>query len=142
MNKAILVGRLTKDPDSRATSGGTPVCTFTIAINRRFANQQGERVADFIPIVAWRSLAENCSRYLKKGSNVAVVGSIQVRNYDANDGTKRYVTEIIADEVQFLDSKSSGQPSEGKPASNAPGPAAEEQDIPGFSVIEDDDLPF
>ena len=140
MNKAILVGNLARDPESRATQSGTPVCTFTVAVNRRYTNQQGTREADFIPVVTWRGLAENCSRFLRKGSKVAVVGSIQVRNYDANDGTKRYVTEIIADEVQFLDSKSSGQSAEGKPpAEEAP---AEDQDIPGFSVIEDDDLPF
>ena len=143
MNKAILIGRLTKDPDSRATSGGTPVCSFTVAVDRRFTNQQGERTADFIPVVAWRGLAETCTRFLKKGSQVAVLGSIQTRSYDANDGTKRYVTEIVADEVQFLGSKgTTGQPGEGRPTGPNPAPAADDQDIPGFSVIEDDDLPF
>ena len=85
------------------TNGGVSVCTFSIAVQRRFANQQGERPADFFNIVCWRGLADNCGKYLHKGSKVGVHGSIQNRSYEAQDGTKRYVTEIIADEVEFLE---------------------------------------
>ena len=99
MNRATLIGNLTRDPDLRMTNGGVSVCTFSIAVQRRFANQQGERPADFFNIVCWRGLADNCGKYLHKGSKVGVHGSIQNRRYEAQDGTKRYVTEIIADEV-------------------------------------------
>ena len=141
MNKAILIGNLTRDPEARATSSGTSVCSFTVAVTRRFANQAGERVADFIPVVAWRGLADTCIRYLHKGSKVAVCGMIQTRSYDAQDGTKRYVTEIVADEVQFLDTKGSSPAQE---PMNSPAPAPQFNDeVPGFTVIEDDDdLPF
>ena len=103
MNRATLIGNLTRDPDLRMTNGGVSVCTFSIAVQRRFANQQGERPADFFNIVCWRGLADNCGKYLHKGSKVGVHGSIQNRSYEAQDGTKRYVTEIIADEVEFLE---------------------------------------
>lgn len=102
MNKAIIIGNLTRDPELRVTQQtGTAVCTFTVAVSRRF-QRDGENQADFIPVVVWRAAAENCSKYLRKGSQVAVCGSIQTRSYDAQDGTKRYVTEIVADEVKFL----------------------------------------
>lgn len=132
MNKAIIIGNLTRDPDARATPSGISVCTFTVAVQRRFTNAQGERDADFIPVVTWRALADQCAKYLRKGRMVAVFGAIQTRNYEANDGTRRYVTEIVADEVRFLDKTHI----EDKPAQ---GPS---DDIPGFSVVEDDDLPF
>ncbi len=109
MNKCILIGNLTRDPELRTTtSTGVSVCSFTIAISRRNArnaNNNGENArqdADFIPIVTWRELAENCAKYLRKGSQVAVYGSIQTRTYDAQDGTRRYVTEVVASEVKFL----------------------------------------
>lgn len=102
MNKAFLIGRLTHDPELRTTPSGVAVCTFRLAISRRFANQQGVREADFINIVVWRGLGENCAKYLIKGSQCAVAGSIQTRSYDAQDGTKRYATEVVADEVEFL----------------------------------------
>lgn len=105
MNKCLFIGRLTKDPDSRTTTNGIAVTTFTIAVDRKYKDQSGEKQTDFIPIVTWRGTAENCSRYTAKGSLVAVVGSMQTRSYEAQDGSKRYVTEIVADEVQFLDSK-------------------------------------
>ena len=102
MNKAMIIGNLTRDPELRVTQQtGTAVCTFTVAVSRRF-QRDGENQADFIPVVVWRVAAENCSKYLRKGSQVAVCGSIQTRSYDAQDGTKRYVTEIVADEVKFL----------------------------------------
>ncbi len=106
MNRSILVGRITKDPELRTTSNGIPTTTFSIAVNRPFSSQGGEREADFITIVAWRKQAENVCKYCNKGSLVGVDGRIQTRNYDAQDGTKRYVTEIIADSVTFLGSKS------------------------------------
>jgi single-strand DNA-binding protein len=107
MNKCVLLGNLTRDPELKTTTSGRSVCNFTIAVSRRFTNQNGEREADFIPIVVWGKQAENCAKYLRKGSQCAVAGSIQVRNYEANDGSRRYVTEVIADEVQFL-ARSSG----------------------------------
>ena len=105
MNKCILIGNLTKDPEISTTSNGVSVCRFTLAVTRRYSNSEGERDTDFINIVAWRSLADNCHKFIKKGSKVAVVGNIQSRSYDATDGTKRYVTEIVAEEVEFLTTK-------------------------------------
>lgn len=103
MNKVFLIGRLTRDPELRYTSSNIASATFSIAVNRNFANQNGEREADFINIVVWRKAAENVKNYLTKGSQVAIDGRIQTRTYDAQDGTKRYVTEVVADNVQFLD---------------------------------------
>lgn len=106
LNKAILIGRLTKDPEVRYTQSGTAVCTFTLAVDRKFAKKDsGQPTADFIPIVAWRKLAEIIGNNLVKGRRISVEGRIQVRSYDAQDGSKRYATEIVADEVEFLDSK-------------------------------------
>lgn len=93
MNKVILIGRLTRDPELRTIANGTPTATFSLAVDRNFTNQQGEREADFINCVVWRKQAENLAKYCTKGSQVAVEGRIQTRNYDAQDGTKRYVTE-------------------------------------------------
>ena len=108
MNKVILIGRLTKDPELRTIASGNATTSFTIAVNRNFTNQNGEREADFINCVAWRKQAENVAKYCTKGSQVAVEGRIQTRNYDAQDGTKRYVTEVIADNVTFLSSRAGG----------------------------------
>lgn len=105
MNKAILIGNLTRDPEIRTTGGGIYTCTFTIAVNRPRTNAQGQREADFIPVVTWRGMAEMCAKYLRTGSKVGVAGSIRTRSYDAQDGSKRYVTEILADEVEFLTPK-------------------------------------
>ncbi len=115
MNKVVLIGRLTKDVELRFTAGSnTPVATFSIAVNRNFSNQDGEREADFINIIVWRKQAENCKNYLSKGSQVAIEGRIQTRNYDGQDGKKVYVTEVVAENVEFLSTKSSEK------ASNAP----------------------
>ena len=106
LNRAILVGRLTRDPDLRyTTNGGVAVTRFTVAVNRKFTNQQGEREADFINIVTWRALAENCGDYLKKGSLVAIEGRIQTRSYENQEGRTVYVTEVVADDVRFLDTR-------------------------------------
>lgn len=106
MNKAILIGRLTKDPELRTTTSGISSTSFTVAVSRTYTNQNGERETDFINCVAWRKQAENIAKYCKKGSQVAVEGRIQTRSYDAQDGTKRYVTEVLADNVTFLGAKS------------------------------------
>lgn len=108
MNKAILMGRLTKDPELRHTNSGHSVANFQIAVDRRFKNADGEREADFIPIVCWRKTAEFVKDYFVKGQRIALVGSIQVRSWDEN-GQRRYMTEVIADEVYFADSKAGGQ---------------------------------
>ncbi|MFD2672197.1 single-stranded DNA-binding protein [Marinicrinis sediminis] len=104
LNRVILIGRLTRDPELRYTPSGTAVTQFTLACDRPFTNQQGQREADFINIVTWRQLAETCANYLRKGRLTAVEGRIQVRNYDNNEGKKVYVTEVVADNVRFLES--------------------------------------
>ncbi|MEX2461519.1 MAG: single-stranded DNA-binding protein [Paenibacillaceae bacterium] len=109
LNRVILIGRLTKDPELRYTPAGVAVTQFTLAVARNFTNQQTkEKEADFINIVAWRQLAETCANYLRKGRLTAVEGRLQVRNYDNNEGRKVYVTEVIADNVQFLESSKEG----------------------------------
>jgi len=138
MNKTVLIGRLTKDPEIRYLTSGTAVTTFTLAVSRNFANQQGDKQADFIPIVVWRNLAENCAKYLAKGRLVAVLGRIQTRSYDGKDGQKRYATEVVADEVQFLDGSSGRQAQPTQPNSS------DDESLEGFRVIEgeEDELPF
>ena len=140
MNKVFMIGNLTKDPDLRSTGNGVSVCSFRIAVNRRFPNQAGERVSDFFDVVAWRQLADVCGKYLAKGRKVAVVGELQTRTYDAKDGTKRYVTEIIADDVEFLSSRSEDAAgyAPAAPAQPAAAPAADK----GFEEVDDEDLPF
>lgn len=102
LNRVVLIGHLTKDPELRTTSNDISVTSFTIAVDRNFNNQQGEKETDFIPVVAWRKLADTCAKYLAKGRLVAVSGRMQVRSYEGKDG-KRYITEVVADEVQFLE---------------------------------------
>ena len=154
MNKVYLIGNLTRDPEMRSTQTGIPVCNFSIAVNRRFRNQQtGQQETDFFNIVAWRQLAELCSRFLAKGRKVAVSGSIQTRTYEAQDGSKRTAFDIVADEVEFLTSPqaASGAPSgEYRPAAMSSAPAAPHaQQAPsyasadtGFTQVDDDELPF
>ena len=143
MNRAILIGNLTRDPETRTTTSGITVTTFTLAVNRRIPNQQGVREADFIPIVAWRQLGELCARYLSKGRKCSVVGTIQTRSYDAQDGTKRYVTEVIADDVEFLSSPGQGG---GNQADDMPPPPEPSSFTPkastSFNAVDDDELPF
>ena len=107
MNKVFLIARLVRDPELRYTSSNIPVATFSLAVNRNFAGQNGERETDFINIVVWRKQAENCKNYINQGSQVAIDGRIQTRSYDDQNGQKRYVTEVVADNVQFLDTKAS-----------------------------------
>ena len=140
MNRAMLIGNLTRDPVLRETDSGTPVCTFTLAVNRRFANQQGEREADYIPVVAWRGLAGLCGLHLAKGRKCAVTGAIQTRSYTGKDGGKRYVTEVVADEVQYLDAP---RPQGVKPAPEPPPkPQQTRMDVASAGYLTDDDLPF
>jgi single-strand DNA-binding protein len=131
MNKCILIGNLTKDPELTTTSNGVAVCRFSIAVSRRYANSDGERETDFLNIVVWRNLGENCHKFLKKGSKVGVVGNIQSRSYDATDGTKRYVTEIVAEEVEFLSTKTADDQ-----------PKASTEEVAKIEPIDDDGLPF
>lgn len=109
MNRVLLVGRLTKDPDLRYTPSGVAVATFTLAVNRTFTNQQGEREADFINCVIWRKQAENVANFLKKGSLAGVDGRLQTRNYEGQDGKRVYVTEVVAENVQFLEPRNGGE---------------------------------
>ena len=135
MNKVYLIGNLTRDPEMRSTSTGIPVCNFSIAVNRR-KRADGNQETDFFNIVAWRQLAEICSRYRAKGRKAAVSGSIQTRTYEAKDGSKRTAFDIAAEEVEFLTQK--GNANEAEPFSSMGDHAAQA----GFVQVEDDELPF
>ena len=132
MNKAFLIGNLTRDPELRQIANGANVCNFSIAVNRKYTSADGSRQTDFFNIIAWRALAENCAKFLKKGSKVGVVGEIQTRSYEAQDGSKRYVTEINADEVEFLSPRNA----DGNLGGDHPGEAD------GMVPVTDDNLPF
>lgn len=127
MNNVILIGRLTKDSELRYSTSGVAVCNFTLAVDRDYKNKNGEREADFIPVVVYRQLAELCANYLSKGKQCAVNGRMQTRSYDAKDGSKRYVTEVIADSVKFLSPKSN---------------SSETPDSYGTEVNDQSDIPF
>lgn len=138
MNKVILIGNLAADPESRTTQSGVQQCTLRLAVQRRFANQQGVREADFFNVICWRQTADFASRYLSKGRRIAVEGSIQNRSYDAQDGSRRYVTEIVADRLEFVDRAPDA-------ARAAPEPARgpdRQLTTTNFVAYEDDDLPF
>ncbi len=158
INRAILVGRLTKDPELRRTQSDIPVTTFTLAVNRTFKNQQGEQEADFIQVVVWRRQAENVAKYVNKGSLVGVEGRIQSRSYDDSNGNRRFVTEIVADSVQFLETKATqnqGQNSypdqdygnnynnsyNDTPSNNNQRKKRDDDDLKDIDIAEDD-LPF
>lgn len=137
LNRVVLIGRLTRDPELRYTPSGVATCTFTLAVERNYSNSKGEREADFIPIVTWRNIAETCANYLRKGLLVGVEGRIQVRSYDNNEGRRVYVTEVIAENVRFLeyankrDTQTDAQDQSGDPfAQNSP------------IDLSDDDLPL
>ncbi|OXM84000.1 single-stranded DNA-binding protein [Paenibacillus rigui] len=140
LNRAILIGRLTRDPELRYTPAGVATCTFTLAVDRPFTNAQKEREADFINIVTWRQLAENVANYLRKGRLTAVEGRIQVRNYENNEGKRVYVTEVIADNVRFLESSGGNQ--QQSQTYSAPNNQDHFQDDGKPIDISDDDLPF
>ena len=105
MNKVFLIGHLVKDPELRYTSSNIPVASFTLAVNRNFTNQNGEKETDFINIVAWKKQAENIHKYCFKGSKVAIEGRVQVRSYDDQNGEKRYVTEVVSENIEFLSTR-------------------------------------
>lgn len=139
MNKVFLIGNLTRDPELSQTPTGVSVCRISIAVGRRFSNAEGGRETDFFNVTAWRGNAENCAKFLKKGKKVAVSGSIQVRNFERQDGSKGTSVDIIADEVEFLTSRNDNSESgstEGGMGVGSTGPVSDLQ------PISDDDLPF
>ena len=160
MNKVFLIGRLTRDPELRYTGNNTAVASFALAVQRNFANQQGEREADFFNITVWRKQAENVKNYLTQGSQVAIEGRLQTRTYDDANGQKRYVTEVVADNVEFIGSRNSSSNSNNMNSSasnagptpydfgDAPEPKGTDVDSNPFAdfgssiEISDDELPF
>lgn len=134
MNKVILVGNLTKDPELSETPSGVAVCKFSLAVSRDYTNAEGNRDTDFFNITVWRGRAENCGKYLKKGNKVAIVGSLQTRSYEDKDGIKRNVTDVIANEVEFLTPKQSGQEEESV--------VSVTRQRPQLEAIDDNQLPF
>ncbi|HEY8392411.1 MAG TPA: single-stranded DNA-binding protein [Capillibacterium sp.] len=140
MNHVILIGRLTRDPELRYTPNGVAVATFTVAVDRPYTSQSGERETDFIPVVVWQKLAETCANHLHKGRLVAVDGRLQIRNYETQDGQKRRVAEVVAANVQFLDR--AGEARRPAPAGEGGGVPAEDQAADDFGEINLDDLPF
>lgn len=134
MNHVTIIGNMATEPEAHTTQSGISRTSFKVAVQRRFANSQGVREADFLPVVAWRGTADFCNKYLKKGNKIAVEGSIQIRSYDAQDGSKRYITEIIADNVESLTKRENAGDAQ-KPASKPDGGVFTEVD-PG------DELPF
>lgn len=152
MNKVFLIGNLTRDPEMRSTQSGVAVCNFSIAVNRRFKNANGEQETDFLNVIAWRQLAELCGKYLAKGRKVAVTGSIQTRQYEAKDGSKRTAWDIVADEVEFLtpqNQQSSTQSAPGayttaasKDSRAAYAPQPHNDFGGGFTQVDDEELPF
>ena len=156
MNKIILIGNLTRDPELRQTTNGTPVCSFTLAVNRRMANAQGIREADFINCVAWSKEGEFVQKYFTKGMKMALEGRLQIRSYDAQDGTKRTVAEVVAENVEFVTPASARtapvptdapyQPEPAQPRSYQPQPQPQQNHVAeGFAPASgtgDDELPF
>ncbi len=145
MNKIILLGRLTKDPEVRYTSTGKVVCQFTLAVDRPFANQEGQREADFIPVVIWGKQGETCGNSLTKGQRALVEGRLQIRSYDAKDGSKRYATEVIADRFEFIERKADSVAAHSnavRPTNNpAPAPNGGMGGM-GEAVPFDEEIPF
>ncbi|MBQ8310407.1 MAG: single-stranded DNA-binding protein [Clostridia bacterium] len=151
LNKVVLCGRLTADPELKQTPSGIAVVSFTLAVNRRFQSksadgtQPAQQQADFITVVAWRQTAEFISRYFRKGSALCVTGSIQTRSWQDQQGQKRYATEVVADEAMFVDSKNEGGAAPGQYADtyNAPSYSSSPATAPKFEELKtDDDLPF
>ena len=153
MNKWLFLGNLARDPEYGTTQSGIAYCRFTVACQRRFTNQQGVREADFINCVAWRQTADFVNRYFIKGSRIAGEGTIQVRSYDAQDGSKRWTTEVVVDSVEFAGAKQdSGQQESNRNPAPTPPPQAQQRneqqrmDLAGnsgqFEEVEDDELPF
>ena len=139
MNKVILVGNLTRDPELSETQSGIAVCRFAIAVSRDYANADGTRETDFFNITVWRGRAENCGKYLKKGNKVAVVGSLQNRSYEDKDGVKRNVTDVVASEEEFLTPKNA----QGGDCFDTDAPVVTaKRERPRLEAIDDNQLPF
>lgn len=137
MNKVILVGNLTRDPEYQTTPNGVALARFAIAVQRRFANSEGNREADFINCIAWRNQADFVNKYFKKGSKIGLTGSIQTRSYEANDGSRRTATEVVVDDVEFVAPKQEDGARE-----YTQGSEVENEEKPTLQPVEDDDLPF
>lgn len=156
MNRVLIIGNLTRDPEMRATQSGVSVCNFTVAVNRRFKAADGTTETDYLNVVAWRQLADLCGRYLAKGRKVAVTGSVQTRQYEAKDGTKRTAWDIIAEEVEFLtpqaqksggfgappDAPAGGYTEAASKGGRADSAQQPHNDYGGFTEVDDDELPF
>lgn len=137
MNKITLIGNLTRDPELSQTPGGVSVCKFSIAVQRRFANADGEHETDFFNVIAWRKIGETAHKYLKKGNKACVVGSLQTRQYETREGEKRTAVEVVADEVEFLTPKAQ----EGLEVSKKPLKAKYIEELEPVD-IDDGELPF
>ena len=141
MNKIILLGRLTRDPEVRYTSTGKVVCQFTLAVDRPFANQEGQREADFIPVVIWGKQGETCGNYLTKGQRALVEGRLQIRSYNAKDGGKRWITEVIADHFEFIECKATSDITEEK-VSDSAAPNSSMSYGTNVPLLSDEEIPF
>lgn len=141
MNKIFLIGNLTRDPELRSTQSGIPVCSFTVAVNRRSRQgaEAGQPDADFFRVTTWRQQAENCNRYLAKGRKVGVTGTLTLQSYTGNDGQQRYSLEVQADEVEFLTPRGEGGSSDSRSTGSVNEP---QESNNGFVRVDDDDLPF
>lgn len=137
MNKVFLIGNLTRDPEASTTTSGVSVCRLAIAVNRRFSSADGSREVDYFNVTAWRGLADNCSKFLKKGNKIAVSGSIQTRTYDKQDGTKGFAVDIVADDIEFLTPRGG----EGGATVDGGAPVAANP-VANLQPIDDSDLPF
>ncbi|MDL2238431.1 single-stranded DNA-binding protein [Christensenellaceae bacterium OttesenSCG-928-K19] len=153
MNKVILVGNLTRDPELRTTSGGISVTSFTVAVSRRYKSQDGQQQADFINCVAWRSTADFVAKYFVKGSKIGLSGSIQTRTYDDANGVRKYVTEVVAEDVEFVTSKAQNPGGAGADRGDAPAAGQQQQaqanaddlfaeELSDFQPLDDAELPF
>ncbi len=142
MNKVFLIGNLTRDPELTETAGGVSVCHFAIAVNRSYTSSDGERQTDFFNVTAWRGLADTVARYTKKGNKVAVTGSIQIRNYEDNQGQRRTAVDVIAQDIEFLSAKNAGGEDfyDAPAASSSPAPAKKKPALQSFD--DDGDIPF
>lgn len=136
MNKVVIIGNLTHDPEISTTNSGIAFCRFSIAVSRRYTNSEGERETDFIPVVVWRGQAESCHKYLRKGSKAAVHGSLQIRSYETKTGEKRTIAEVIAEEVEFVGSRVSGDSTVAQPTQS------EDEKVVTLEPVDDGDLPF
>jgi single-strand DNA-binding protein len=142
MNKVILIGNLTRDPDLKVTANNLSVCRFSIAVNRRYTSSDGSRGVDFINIVCFRNTADNCAKFLRKGSKVGVAGSLQISSYDSGDGVRRTNAEVVADEVQFLSSRSDTTVSDFDDTIEDLPEVKKAKTIDSLKPIEDDSVPF